>query len=259
MIRPLAADVLAIVQARASSSRLPRKVLLPILGTPMLRHELDRIARARAIHALLVATSVDASDDPIAALCASTGHECFRGSLDDVLDRFYRAASAHAPQLVVRLTADCPLIDPAVIDAVIDLARASGADMAVTDESFPDGLDVEVVRFDVLAQAWAEATRPSDREHVTLFVRRQPERFRIAPLPNDRDRSRLRLTVDEPQDFDLVQRIYQALYPANPAFTTNDVVALLEAHPELTAINRGIERNAGLRRSMAADPPEPAG
>jgi spore coat polysaccharide biosynthesis protein SpsF len=256
MIRSLAADVLAVVQARASSSRLPRKVLLPILGTPMLRHELDRVGRARAIDALVVATSVDASDDAIAALCASDGIDCFRGSLDDVLDRVYRAAAARQPRLVVRLTADCPLIDPAVIDAVVDVARARDADIAVTDESFPDGLDVEVVRFDVLAQAWREAARPSDREHVTLFVRRQPERFRIVRLSNDRDRSHLRLTVDEPQDFELVQRIYEVLYPANPAFTTGDVVALLDAHPELAALNRGIERNEGLRKSLAADPPE---
>jgi spore coat polysaccharide biosynthesis protein SpsF len=258
MIRRLAADVLAIVQARASSSRLPSKVLLPILGTPMLRHQLDRIGRARTIDALVVATSTDPSDDPIAALCAAAGVDCFRGSLDDVLDRFYRAAAPREPRFVVRLTADCPLIDPAVIDAAVDLARARGADITVTDDSFPDGLDVEVLRYEALAQAWREATRPSDREHVTLFVRRQPQRFPVARLPSARDLSHLRLTVDEPQDFQLVQRIYEELYPAAPAFTIADVVALLEARPELAALNQGIRRNQGLHRSLAADPPDQA-
>src|SRR5262249_39712868 len=248
-------NVLAILQARASSSRLPLKVLNPILGRPMLAHQIDRIRRARSLDALIVATSTDASDDPIADLCRSEDVDCFRGSLNDVLDRFYQAAVRNRPRAITRLTGDCPLTDPALIDRAVDVFQTGGFALAATAETYPDGLDVEVVRFDTLTDAWQHATAPSDREHVTLFVRRQPGRFRIGMVPSEVDLSHLRLTVDEPQDFELVKRIFEALYPANPAFTTADVVALLEARPELANLNRGIRRNEGLERSLAGDPP----
>jgi spore coat polysaccharide biosynthesis protein SpsF len=256
MIRPLAAEVLAILQARASSTRLPGKVLRPILGTPMLRHQLDRVRRARALDALVVATSVDASDDSIAALCGDAGVDCVRGSLDDVLDRFHQAAAPYHPHIVVRLTGDCPLADPELIDRVVVFFRDSGADLAITAGTFPDGLDVEAIRHDVLECAWQEATRPSDREHVTLFVHRQPDRFRIVRYPSASDLSRLRWTVDEAQDFELVRKVYEALYPRNPEFTTDDVLGLLAERPDLLELNRGIGRNEGLRRSLSNDPNE---
>jgi len=256
MISGLTADVLAILQARTSSSRLPGKVLKPILGVPMLRLQLDRIARARSLDALVVATSVDPSDDALEALCADAGVACSRGSLNDVLDRFYQVAITYRPRAVVRLTGDCPLIDPNLIDRVVEFFGSGGFDIAGTAETYPDGLDTEVVRFDILEHAWRHATRPSDREHVTLMIHRQPEAFRVGRYPSPRDLSQMRWTVDEPEDFELVRRIYEALYPENPAFTTDDVLALLAAQPELLAINRGIMRNEGLQRSLAADPPE---
>jgi spore coat polysaccharide biosynthesis protein SpsF (cytidylyltransferase family) len=249
-------NALAILQARTSSSRLPGKVLMPILGRPMLQHEIDRIQRARSIEALVVATSADAADDPIAALCAAAGVACFRGSLHDVLDRVYQAARPHRPQIVVRLTGDCPLVDPAVIDGVVEFLREGGLDYAVTDEAFPDGLDVEAIRFEVLEAAWRGATRASDREHVTLFVSRQPDRFRSGRFPAPRNLAGMRWTVDEPEDFELVRRVYEALYPRHPAFTTDDVLALLAAQPELAELNRRFQRNEGLRRSLAAEPPD---
>jgi spore coat polysaccharide biosynthesis protein SpsF len=252
-------NVLAILQARTSSSRLPGKVLQPILGRPMLLHQLDRVRRARSLDALVVATSTDPSDDRIEALCAAAGVACFRGSLDDVLDRFYRAALLHRPRVIVRLTGDCPLADPALVDRVVEFFESGPFDLAVTADSFPDGVEVEVIRFDVLERAWKEATRPSDREHVTLLVRRHPERFRVGRYQSDRDLSHLRWSVDEPQDLELVRRIYDALYPRNPAFTTADVLALLAAQPDLVEVNRGIRRNEGLQRSLAADPTEPPG
>jgi spore coat polysaccharide biosynthesis protein SpsF len=252
-------NVLGILQARVSSSRLPGKVLKPILGRPMLRHQLDRVRRARSLDALVVATSVDASDDPIQALCADADVTCFRGSLDDVLDRFYQTAIAYSPRLVVRLTGDCPLTDPELIDRVVAFFDADAFDIAGTAETYPDGLDVEVVRFAVLEHAWKHATRPSDREHVTLYVHRQPERFRVGRYPSGTDLSQMRWTVDEPEDFELVRRVYEALYPRNPAFATDDILALLAARPELLALNRGIQRNEGLARSRAADTPETLG
>jgi spore coat polysaccharide biosynthesis protein SpsF (cytidylyltransferase family) len=256
MIRRLATDVVAVLQARVSSSRLPGKALKPILGRPMLRHQIDRVRRAASLGELVVATSVDGSDDAIAALCADAGVACFRGSLDDVLDRVYQAARRHSAAAIVRLTGDCPLADPATIDEVVAVFRRSAFDLVRTDDSFPDGLDVEVVSAAALERAWRDATRPSDREHVTLFINRQPELFRIGMYQSERDRSHLRLTVDEPQDFELVERIYGELYPRNAAFTSADVFALLDERPDLVALNRGIRRNEGLRRSLAADPQE---
>jgi len=252
-------NVVAILQARGTSSRLPLKVLQPILGRPMLLHQLDRVRRARTLDALIVATSTDPGDDPIDAMCRSEGISCFRGSLNDVLDRCYQAALPHRPRAIVRLTGDCPLTDPALIDRVVDFFQAEGFDLAATTETYPDGLDVEVVRFETLAHAWQHATAPSDREHVTLFVRRQPERFRIGLFPSEIDLSHMRWTVDEPRDFELVKRIYEALYPRNAAFTTDDVLELLKARPDLPNLNRGIQRNEGLARSLAADPREPLG
>jgi len=221
----------------------------------MLLRQLDRVRRARSLDALIVATSTEAGDDAIEQLCAAEDVRTFRGSLDDVLDRFYQAALPHRPRAVLRMTGDCPLADPALIDRVVDFFHSDRFDIAGAAPTFPDGLDVEVVRFDALEVAWREATLPSDREHVTQFIHRHPERFRIGPLHNDTDLSHMRWTVDEPRDFELVSRIYEALYPRNPAFTTKDILDLLSAEPELLNLNRGIRRNEGLDRSLAADPP----
>jgi spore coat polysaccharide biosynthesis protein SpsF len=246
--------VLGILQARMSSSRLPGKVLKPILGRPLLQHQIDRVRRAASLDSLVVATSIDASDDPIAALCEQAGVACFRGSLSDVLERFHQAASFYQAQTIVRLTGDCPLVDPSIVDATVALFRSDAYDLARTDASFADGLDVEVLSFGALDTATRRATRPSDREHVTLYIHRQPEVFRIAEYSSPTDLSGLRLSVDELPDFELVRRIYEALYPVNAAFTTADIVALLAARSDLRELNRGIARNAGLGRSLAADP-----
>jgi spore coat polysaccharide biosynthesis protein SpsF len=250
----LSTTVLGILQARVSSSRLPGKVLKPILGRPMLLHQLDRVRRARSLDALVVATSTETSDDPIEALCASAGVRCFRGSLHDVLDRFYQVARSYNPEVIVQLTGDCPLADPELIDRVVESFVADRVDIAGTASSFPDGLDVAVFRFAMLEYAWTHAVRPSDREHVSLFMVRQPERFPVRRYENDIDLSHLRWTVDEPEDFELVRRIYEALYPTRPAFTTKDILDLLAARPELSELNRRFRRNEGLERSLARDP-----
>jgi spore coat polysaccharide biosynthesis protein SpsF len=248
--------ILAILQARVSSSRLPRKVLKPILGRPMLLHQLDRVRRARMLDAIVVATSTDPSDDVIEELCVIARIGCFRGSLTDVLDRFYHAALPYRPDYVVRLTGDCPLADPDLIDRVVSICLEEALDYSGAEASFPDGLDVEVMRFAVLEEAWEEATRPSDREHVTQFINRQRDRYRVRGVANDVDLSHLRWTVDEPADFELITRIYEALYPANPAFGTQDILDLLARRPELATLNTGIVRNEGLARSLSADPPD---
>lgn len=246
---------LALLQARTSSTRLPGKVLKPLLGVPMILRQLQRLQRSRLIDHLEVVTSTDPSDDELAALLVRVDVSVWRGSLTDVLDRFYQAARRYRPQHVVRLTADCPLTDPDVIDAVLDFYLQGDLDYATNaiEATFPDGLDVEVFRFECLEQAWNEAALPSHREHVTPFINQQPERFRVGHYRQARDLSALRWTVDEPRDFLLVERIYQALYPANDAFSTADVLALIEREPELATLNTGVTRNAGLAKSQTAD------
>lgn len=247
--------ILAILQARVSSSRLPGKVMKPILGQPMLARQIERLARCRGFERLIVATSEDASDDAIERLCRQLGIACYRGSLADVLDRIYQAALPDAPDHVVRLTGDCPLADPALIDALIDFHLAQGYDYSSNCHipSLPDGLDAEVMRFFALEAAWREARLPSEREHVTPFIRKHAERFRIGLWRNPVDLSQLRWTVDEAEDFEFVSRVYAALYPSNPAFGMQDVLDLLARQPELAAINQGLRRNAGFEKSLEQD------
>ena len=246
---------LGILQARVSSKRLPGKVLLPILGRPMLALHLERVQRARTLTQLVVATSVDASDDPIEELCSGEGVACFRGSLDDVLDRYHSAVTRYAPEHVVRLTGDCPLADPEIIDAVVLFHRTGGFDYTSSDldPTFPDGLDVEVVRASVLDAAWREARLRSEREHVTLWVYSRPDRFRMGSFREHEDLSWMRWTVDEPEDYAFVSRVFERLYAKNPGFGMADVLALLEREPGLGAINQGIRRNEGLARSLRED------
>jgi len=246
--------ILAVLQARTSSSRLPRKVMLPMVGAPMLVRQVERLRRATRIDRLVLATSDRSDDDCVAELAESVGIHSYRGSLNDVLDRLYRAAAEHQPQWVVRVTGDCPLADWTVIDACIDFALEGSFDYAsnTLKPTWPDGLDVEVCRFEALATAWAEANTPPEREHVMPFITFRPERFRLGSLERqDEDLSGMRWTVDEPRDYQFVGQVYEALYPACPAFTTADILQLLNDRPELLHMNAGIERNEGLKRSEA--------
>jgi spore coat polysaccharide biosynthesis protein SpsF len=251
--------VLAILQARMSSSRLPGKVMADLLGEPMLARQIERLRRCRRLDRLLLATSTEAADDALVELCARIGVDCFRGSLDDVLDRFHAAAAGRGADQIVRLTADCPLADPALIDALVDLHVAGGYDYSCNTlpPRWPDGLDAEVMRAEVLEAAWREAALPSEREHVTRFIYTRPERFRLGSLVGETDLSGERWTVDTPEDLALVRAIYAALYPANPAFGTEDILAFLAAHPEIAALNRAHRRNEGLERSLAQDAAKP--
>jgi spore coat polysaccharide biosynthesis protein SpsF len=232
-------NVLCVLQARVSSTRLPGKVLKPILGEPMLARQIERIRRAERIDGLTVATSDQPADDAIAELCTSLGVDSHRGSLVDVLDRFYRAAQPYRPRHVMRLTGDCPLTDPTVLDALIDLHLAGGYDYSsnVIRPTYPDGLDAEVFRYALLERAWREARSPREREHVTPFMYETGPDIRRGSLEDATDRSAMRWTVDYPEDYDFACRVFEALYPLDPAFGADDVHRLLEAHPEIEAVN----------------------
>lgn len=248
-------NVLGILQARVSSSRLPGKVLRPLLGEPMIARQIERLRRARTLQALVLATSTNAGDDALARWAGAAGVPVHRGPLDDVLDRFVGAARPYAPRHVVRLTGDCPLADPALIDAVVARHLEGGADYTsnTIEPSWPDGLDVEVMTMAALETAAREATARFEREHVTQFIVRRPERFRLQSVRADHDLSALRWTVDERADFELVEAIYTALYPANPAFGTADVLAFLQHNPQWIAHNAQHARNEGLARSIARE------
>lgn len=247
--------IVVILQARASSSRLPQKVLRPILDAPMLQRQIERVQRSKLIDQLIVATSVERSDDAIEALCGQLDVHCFRGSLDDVLDRFYQAAKTCQPDHVVRLTGDCPLIDPEVIDKVLKLHLDEGVDYTSNGAppTYPDGLDVEVMTFRALQQAWTEASLKSEREHVTPYMRKPNSGLSHCNVTNDVDLSHLRWTVDEPEDLEFVVRIYENLYEKNPCFGSSEVMSFLEEQPEMMQINQGFVRNEGYQRSLAND------
>lgn len=220
--------ILAILQARMGSTRLPGKVLKPLLGVPMMLRQIERLRRARLIDRLIVATSTEPADDAIESLCRGNDVPSFRGSHEDVLDRFYQAAlTAQRPDHIVRFTADCPLIDPAIIDEVIDAyqwAQSTGCQYTsnTIPHTLPDGLDVEVFRFSMLERAWREAQMPFEREHVTPFMRTHGN---VAAWRSSPDLSHHRWTVDTAKDFEFVEGVYKALYPTNPEFTWRDVLA----------------------------------
>jgi spore coat polysaccharide biosynthesis protein SpsF len=221
---------LAILQARMTSSRLPGKVLAPVLGEPMIGRQVERLRRAKAIDRLMVATSEEATDDPLAAYCESLGLAVHRGPLDDVLERF-RGAAARFPeaQAVLRLTADCPLADPELIDTLIDRHHATGADWtsaAHGTRSFPHGLDVEAIRPAALREAAERAQDPYEREHVTPYIYRRPGTYRLEGVSRAPSLAHLRWTVDLPADLEFVRGVYDRLYPDDPAFTSEAVVAL---------------------------------
>ena len=232
----------AIIQARMGSTRLPGKVLLGLAGEPMLARVVARVRRARRVDEVLVATTTETPDEALAALCAERGWLCFRGNETDVLDRYYRAASGRGAEVVVRITSDCPLIDPAVIDAAIEGRELQQADYCanVVRRTYPRGLDVEVFTMAALETAWREDDKPEWREHVTQFILHHPERFELTNMSHDEDHSDRRWTVDTPEDFELMGKIYGHF--GHDEFSWNEVLALLAQHPQWNEINRHIEQ-----------------
>jgi spore coat polysaccharide biosynthesis protein SpsF len=244
--------IVAILQARSSSSRLPDKVLKPILGKPMLLHQIERVLHSRMIDKLVIATSVHASDNDIERMCLNKNIEVFRGSLNNVLDRFYQCATMYNPTYIVRLTGDCPLADWQIIDKTIQYCLDGNFDYAVTDPNFPDGLDAEIMTMSALKEAHQYASLPSEIEHVTQYIHNRPGKFKLGKFKSTQDLHHLRLTVDEPEDFILVEKIYESLY-SNPLFLTQDVLRLLEKNPDMININNNISRNVGLKKSIQED------
>jgi spore coat polysaccharide biosynthesis protein SpsF len=235
--------VVAIVQARMGSTRLPGKVLLDLAGEPMLSRVVRRLRRAQRVDEVVIATTTESRDDALADFCQQCGIACFRGSETDVLDRYYRAAQAHQATAVVRITSDCPFIEPEIVDRVIAELGEGDVDYAsnvAAPRTFPRGLDIEAFSWKTLERIWQEDRNPAWREHVTLSIHKQPALFRTRDVRHDTDLSHLRWTVDTPEDFAFASRVYESF--GDDAFSWRDVLAMLEQHPEWTALNQHIEQ-----------------
>jgi spore coat polysaccharide biosynthesis protein SpsF len=235
---------LAIVQARMTSTRLPGKVLMPILGRPMLALQLERMRRAASLDGIVVATTTNASDEPIVALCDREAVPCFRGSEHDVLSRYAGAAQAFGATTIVRVTSDCPLIEPVLIDQAVGIFYAAQGQLDyvsnMLEPRFPYGLAVEVLTREALEQAQRNAVQDAEREHVTPYIYWRAKQFRLKSVTCGEDLSHHRWTVDTPEDFELVSQIFAALYPQNPQFDMQQVLQLLENNPGWLEINQHI-------------------
>ncbi len=238
--------IVCFIEARMRSTRLPGKVLLPILGKPMLALMIERLRRARTIDDIVIATVDDPADDPIAELADSLGVGCFRGSEEDVLARVLGAARAYDADIIVETTGDCPLHDPAIVDQVVSAWRLGGSRFTtnIMPYSTPRGTDVRVFSADDLDEVNRNSDDPADHEHVSLYFMERAEQhgLRNVAFNLGADAADYRLTVDTPEDYELVRRIYEALYPQDAEFSIHRCLELLRARPDLVAINRKIEQ-----------------
>ena len=236
--------IVTIVQARMSSTRLPGKVMLPTLGKPLLIRMLERVQTAKFIGQLVVATSTNLDDDEIEKLCTNENIICYRGHLTDLLDRHYQVAKLYNADAIVKIPSDCPLIDPSVIDRVIDhYVKSDKFDLVsnLHPATYPDGNDVEILSFAALECAWKDAVKDYEREHTTPFIWEHDEHFAIGNVIWETGldySSTHRWTIDFPEDYEFIRKVYVELYPENPAFDLNDILNLLKRKPEIAEINQ---------------------
>lgn len=238
--------VAAIIQARMGSMRLPGKILKTINGKTLLEYQIERVKQARSIDQIIIATTVKDSEQPIVDLCEKLGVDYYRGSEENVLSRYYEGAQTFGVDVVARLTSDCPIIDPKVIDQVVKhyLDNQSSVDYVsnTLERTYPRGLDTEVFSFEALGKAYHEAVLPRDKEHVTAYFYTNPNLFKLQGIKNETDYGSYRWTVDTAEDFELIQLILTELYNPNQLFLLGDVIKLLKDHPEWNEINAHIEQ-----------------
>lgn len=238
--------IVATIEARMTSTRLPGKVLKPACGKPMLELMVERLRRVPSLDGIVIATTVNATDDPVEALARRLGVGVHRGSEEDVLRRVLDAALTHKVDVIVETTGDCPLIDPDTVEAcIVEYKRASVDYVAnVLERTYPVGMDTQVFATDVLADVARRTDDIADHEHVSLYIYRHPEIYslRNVKAPASLTRPDLALTLDTPEDYALITAVFEALYPADPAFTLADILALLDARPDLARINEHVRR-----------------
>ena len=245
--------VVSIIQARMSSTRLPGKVLMQLAGKTVLGHVVGRVRACKTIDEVVVATSTDLSDDAIEAWCQTAAVPCYRGSLHDVLDRYYQAGLLYGAEAVVRITADCPALDPSIVDEVVQGFVGGGFEFYGLAGEFPDGLDCTVFAFSALARAWREAHLPSEREHVGPYIENHPELFKSGGLKKFTGLSHHRWTLDEPRDYEFLQAVFPRLHREDSPFLAFELLELLDKEPELMQLNGNIVRNEGYLKSLLED------
>jgi len=247
-------NIVCIIQARMGATRFPNKVLSDIEGKPMLVHQIERLFNSKLIDWVVVATSTSKNDDKIKDLCAENHFACFRGSEDDVLNRYFETAKLYCADVIVRVTGDCPLICPEVTDKVIqhylDNRKEYDYVSNTIKPTYPDGLCTDVFSYRALVQSNNNATTKLEREHVIPYMKNHPEMFKIGSVENAVDFSQLRWTVDYERDLEFVRAIYKKLYKPNNYFGFKEILKLLEEQPELMNINRGIERDEGYYKEL---------
>lgn len=247
---------IVMIQARSGSTRFPNKVMQTLAGKPMLLQMIDRVKRAKKIDEVIVLTTFQKSDLAIVELCSSHGVRVFAGSENDVLDRYYQAARLLRPEYVIRLTADCPCFDPSLLDMAIQEMDADSDYLGMMSESFPDGLDLEIIKYDALAKAWHEASLKSEREHVTQYIVKHPDFFVCQDFSSgDELLGNERWTVDEPEDFELVSTIFEHFSDEGllDSFGLKEIREYLDDNPRLRNINSKFARNEGLAKSLRED------
>jgi spore coat polysaccharide biosynthesis protein SpsF len=240
----------AIIQARMGSTRLPRKVMLSILGKPVLWHVVNRVSKAKLIDKIIVATTVKSEDDIIVEFCKSNDILVFRGSEKDVLDRYYQCAKEYNIKDIVRITADCPLHDPNIIDMVVNEYLNGNYDYVSNAYAFPDGFDVEVFSFNALGNAWENAKLPSEREHVTPYIQRNEKVKKKTAYPNKKY-TIYRCSLDHLKDYEFIKKVYEGI--GREMFYIDEVVNYIEKHPDLLKINQQIKINEGYLKSLKED------
>lgn len=248
--------ITAVIQARLGSTRLPGKTMMTIEGEPLLGHLVKRIKATNYVNDIIIATTVNKRDDAIVEFARSNNLKFYRGSEEDVLDRFYNACVEFSVDTIVRVTPDCPLLDPRVVDIVITRYMEGNYDYVsnVIIPTFPDGLDTEVFPFKSLKKAWHEAKLLSEREHVTAYIIKHPDKFRLFNVRREgEDLSGMRWTVDTQRDLEFIREIFLNMKSRDGIFYSEDIIDVLKKKPDLTKINAGITRNEGYLKSLQKD------
>lgn len=249
-------NITALIQARLGSTRLHGKTLMFIQEESLLGHLVKRIKASRYVNDIVIATTTNERDNAIVEFAKDKNLKFYRGSEDDVLDRFYQAAVLYRLETIVRVTPDCPMLDPDVMDIVISKFTEGDYDYVsnVIIPTWPDGLDTEVFAFETLKKAWEEAKLPSEREHVTAYIIRHPEKFKLFNIEKKGENlSWMRWTVDTREDLEFVSEIFKRLYMPDKIFYMNEIISLLKENPKLLEINKGMVRNEGYKKSLLKD------
>ena len=250
-------NTIAIIQARMGSDRLPGKVLLKACGKTLLELMIERVTKAKEIDKIVIVTSNEKQDDVIVELCKKNRIAYFRGSENDVLGRYKKSADKFDAKTIVRLTGDNPITDPKIIDKVVKKFHSGNFDFVSNfypyPRTYPEGFSVEVFSKEILDEGYYKMQKPSDREHVTFFIWMQPKKYKIFRVDNNKDISKYRLTLDYEEDYQVIKKIFEELYPNNPSFSMEEVILWLEKNPEIKKINSHIQPNQGWKKALEDD------